>query len=85
MSPALEAAFRLSLTLPSKIHRKPDPKPRPYPAHGPVPADKLQHMRELEALGIPRKQMAQQLRMSPDTIREKLGLRKRGPRRGGWK
>lgn len=87
MSPALQAAFRLAITLPSKVHRRPDPQPKHYVAHGRVPEEKLKEMRELEKTGMPRKKMAKILRMSPDTLREKMGSRnkKNGGKWGGWK
>lgn len=85
MSPALEAAFRLATTLPSRVHHKQDPKPKPWTRPGPLPAATIARMRELEALNIPRRRMAAELRMSTDTIRKEIGSRKYRKRRGGWK
>ncbi len=84
MSLALEAAFRLACELPSRTHRKADPPPKVYRAHGLVPKEKVEQMNALEAKRIPRKKMARILRVSEETIRRKLGNRGRTKHRGGW-
>ncbi len=77
MSPALQAAFRLATTLPSRVHIKQErSRPQPYVAQGPVSPATFARMDELEAQFLPRKEMARILRVSLETIRKRLGGRK---------
>lgn len=76
---ALEAAFRLSTSLPARTHHQVDRRyvidqtSREGRRFGPVEPWKIERAAELEAEGMTRTQIAAALKTSAATIREKLG------------
>lgn len=76
MSPAMQAHFRLLSQLPVRVHRRRELEEKPKPVAGwaaCVTVATLKRMRELEALGWLRQDIAKELNVSTVTIRKKLG------------
>lgn len=81
MTRALEVAFRLATTLPSRVHRWEPPTfdttiDRRSLGTQPVPQWKIDRMREMDANDIPRKDIAAALEVNEMTVRRKLGARR---------
>jgi DNA-binding transcriptional regulator YiaG len=72
----MEAHLRLLSTLPSRVHVKSEPVPKPTGRAGQIPKWKVNRMRQLEKSGLSRKKIAAALHVSHRSVRNKLGRKR---------